>query len=370
MKHGLGYKRGVNRFNYGGLTAAALAMALLAACARADNAEFKAGEGEPGESLPSVIRDGLATDEALLACGLGATALKVQRADLNGDGQREWLISSNAACLKQPGGGRWWLLRGLDDAALKAGDGAPLLLQTQAARLQLLSGKHQGFADLRADDAPLQFDGRHYANAQAAAPAQAAAGSSLLIDLRVTAPPAEPRLDAALRKQVLEFADLGQQATINSMLAGHFSSAATKDETVYLVQPGGPRAADPQQARSSLLFVSGGQLTGRIDKLAGAFIAGAADVDGDGVQELLLREDSYQMGQSISTLHLVSLRGFELKPVEDFKRAAENGCEGPPAGRERIASVIRYSAGPKFEVQRYRGSCDASPQFAPLKASD
>ncbi len=365
-----------------------LLMLVIVSCSRggwadaASDTGFVIGAGESGSTLPPVLLDALSTDEDLLRCWLDessgqvrieAGSLRVHRVDVDADGKLDWIVSGSGNCLVRDDQAPWWLLRATS-ADAQRGDGPSLLLRERSSRLRLLESRHGGFHDLVLEpgDRRFIFDGRRYVG-PAAVPATAGGSTptptqSTLIDMRTAVLPPVPQMSATERERVFGFADLGGEATINSVVSGRFLPGG--EQTAYVVQRGGPRAADPQAPLATLLIVQDGRLEARVDKLPGNFLVGVADVDGDGVQEMLLRRDAYQMGQSLTGLNLVALDGQALKSMADFKEAASDACEGPPLTRERTAVAIdvrRGEAGPVFNVRRYRADCKAGAEFQPLE---
>lgn len=332
-----------------------------------------ANSGGPASELPRGIVDGLSTDAAVLRCSTDAAsgqvkldlaAFKLSRLDLDDDGAPEWIIAGTGACLSPDGRSPWWILRGARPPA--EADGPSLLLRTDGARLALLSTRHQGFRDLRLDDAVLlEYAGQAYESAGVPTSRRAPqVREQTLIDLRKAPFPQAPKLGDDERQRVLGFADLGADVAINSVVKGHFSSAGGAEETVYLLQQGGPRASDPSPGRSSLLIVAGDQLVGRIDaEVPGNFIVAAPSLDDSGRQTLLLRGDYYQMGEGGASLTLVTIeKQVSLRTIARFERLLRDRCEATPAG-PRQAAVIRQTADARFEVERFVAECEAGSEF-------
>ena len=351
----------------------ALASALLACHpAVSKDPTLDASSGQPASDLPRGIVDGLSVDPAVLACSTDAAsgqvkpdlkALKVSRLDLDDDGSPEWIIVGTGACLTKDGRSPWWILRGSPQSA--ESDGPGLLLHTEGSRLVVLSTRHQGFRDLRLDDAVvLAYAGHAYESAGVPTSKHAPqAKAQTLIDLRDGKFPEPPKLDDDERRRVLGFADLGASVTINSVVKGHFSIAGGPEETIYLVQKGGPRAIDPNPGASSLLIVADGQLMGRIDAdVPGNFIVATPSLDDGGLQTLLLRSDYYQMGEGGASIALVSLKQLSLRTIARFERMLRDRCEATPAG-PRQAAVIRQTADSRLEVERFVAECDPGSEF-------
>ena len=94
-------------------------------------------------------------------------------------------------------------------------------------------------------------------------------------------------------------------------------------------------------------------------------IAASVDSDRDGIDELLLRADGYQMGQSFASLHLLSLAGGKRDLRQRFDQAYLDSCDTPIGARGVRASVlVRTDSGLRQEV--YRADCPAQGDPQPL----
>ena len=214
-------------------------------------------------------------------------------------------------------------------------------------------------------------------SASAAADAAGARGDELLVDMREPVFLRPPELSDAERRKILAEASgaNGDDTTINGVAHGAFT-APGRDESVYVLQRGGPQAADPSAPQGVTLAVfAGGHLEARLDTDAGNFIEASPDVDRDGTQELLLRADSYQMGVASTRLSLVSLAQGRLSNVATFAEARVDRCGDTRFGGDVEAAVIRYHAAPgarpEFATDRFTGRCidgepPAADKFRPL----
>lgn len=187
-----------------------------------------------------------------------------------------------------------------------------------------------------------------------------------LIDLR-QAPPARPPTlrnteETRIVTDVFGANYTGPAVTVNSMAQGYFTSAATPQQ-VYLLERGGPRAAQPLTSPVVVLALYAGQvLQGRFNIHNGNFIVAATDVNGDGISELLLRRDLYQMGTSDMSLTLVSLLNGDQTQIAHFDGVLKDSCDQQVARRRIDATVIDYTmalAGqwPVFRRQQFESRC-------------
>jgi hypothetical protein len=85
-------------------------------------------------------------------------------------------------------------------------------------------------------------------------------------------------------------------------------------------------------------------------------IATAADVNNDGIDELLLTAIEFGQGEVQGNAWLVSLRGGELHTLREFDGVYDNPCMGMAEGVRVTASVIAYAL-TQFFVEQYEAPC-------------
>lgn len=303
-------------------------------------------EGAGLSALPSVIRDGLSTDESVVACAttpdspvlnIDKLDWHVQRPDLNGDGVPDWLAASSDDCVTGGGAARWW---GWIEAG--GGDGPPRVLRVQAEALRVVGARS---IDVRQGESV-----RHYQRAagpyvQQAPPASTTSAAVVLADFRDSAMSSSaPVSDPQAMAQAQSVFGHQQALQINSVRSGHFT-AANRNERLVIVQVDAPRQG---QAPAELLRYDGEQLVARyqLTPEQGLFIIGAPDLDGDGRQELLLRADSFQMGITASAATLLRIGEHNIELLQHFASVREDGCEGPKMTRKIRADLIRWLGSP------------------------
>jgi hypothetical protein len=202
-----------------------------------------------------------------------------------------------------------------------------------------------------------------------------AQGTVTLLDNRKEQVDEPPRVDAETQRRILQ-AVYGPRAetgdySINSRASGSFTREGQK-ETVYLLQPGGPVAADPNGAQDLTLaiFDEANQLAAKIKSRDFNFIIGTSDMNGDGVNELLLEGSFFNMGTLGSSARLVELKDKRLKIIKDFDSVYENPCEGDATERVKAVLITYRPSGkgspPEFNVARYSAPCPSNGQ--PLNA--
>lgn len=194
-------------------------------------------------------------------------------------------------------------------------------------------------------------------------------GSGVLIDYRKERPDHQaPPLDARLRRLIIQAA-YGAKAvpadyTINSHSSGSFTAQGAR-EKVYLIQRGGPVAADPNGAQdlSLVVFDASDQLVAKFKTSDFNFIAATSDTDGDGINELLLEGSFFNMGTLGSSARLVELKSKQLRLIETFEGVYENPCDADSASKINAAAISYAAAGdgkpPTFKVAFYRAPCPA-----------
>lgn len=198
-------------------------------------------------------------------------------------------------------------------------------------------------------------------------------GRLVLIDYRRERDETNPPKLSKQREQEILRAVYGAKAaqdnlTINSTTQGAFTRAGAK-ETVYLIQPGGPAALDPNSLEKITLAVFGedNRLVAKINTSNHNFIVGHADANGDQINELLLEGGFYNMGTLLNWVELVELTGGSLHVVKDFGKIFENPCDGD-SEKDAIAGVISYEpaaagqAWPDFRVDFYKAHCPPENQ--------
>lgn len=194
-------------------------------------------------------------------------------------------------------------------------------------------------------------------------------GSGVLFDYRRERPGHQaPTLDAQLRRRIIQAAYGASAApddySINSHSSGSFTSQGAR-EKVYLVQRGGPVAADPNGAQDLALVVfdASDQLVAKFKTGDFNFVIATTDTNGDGINELLLEGSFYNMGTLGSSARLVELKSKQLRLIETFEGVYENSCDSDSASQITAAAITYAAIGdgkpPAFKVAFYRAPCPA-----------
>lgn len=212
-------------------------------------------------------------------------------------------------------------------------------------------------------------------------------GRDFLVDYRNERPDNKPpTLEEGLLRRIVETAYGAKAAapadySINSSVRGSFTQQGAS-ETVYLIQRGGPVAADPNGAQDLALVVfdADGQPVATFKTADFNFIVVTSDTDEDGTHELLLEGSFFNMGTLGTSARLVELKSKQLRVIKTFEGVYENPCEGDPDSHITAASIT-FSAGggqepPIFKVSHYHAPCPARggkpsfESFQPAPASE
>ncbi|MDH5823440.1 hypothetical protein QFW77_10625 [Luteimonas sp. RD2P54] len=190
--------------------------------------------------------------------------------------------------------------------------------------------------------------------ATASADAPAPAGD-VLLDLRVPASGFEATAEETRRVVAAVYGDGAPgDLTPTSRVEGAFTAAGAR-QTAYTLRRGGAMTG-PERAPTMLAVLDA---DGRV---AAQFvvdhdrIAAAADIQGDGTDELFLATDGYQMGQAYTGLELVSLAGGQRRSLAEYPQAWLDACANPVGERHVEAAVIVRGAN-RPELRRYRAGC-------------
>ena len=216
------------------------------------------------------------------------------------------------------------------------------------------------------------------AGAAGAEPATAAAAAPPAQDAPVAAPAAGVLLDfrdPALTRQELPeeeqrvLAKLvdpgsGPEAAATSRMDGAFTAAGRQQQAVIVV-PGGASTIDPSPEPATIAILEQGKVVARHtftgDDSHWQWLLEAADVDGDGVDEMFLGSGWMQMGESGKNLLVASLDGGRFRQLEIIRDVARDDCQArrDAGGGTAQAAVISASAG-ELEQARYQAPCPAA----------
>jgi len=187
------------------------------------------------------------------------------------------------------------------------------------------------------------------------------AGSSDTIELDLRDASWLPDLKEPDARKLLDQIGADDTTSLNGIMHGAFT-AQGRAETLYLVQRGGPQAADPMGPGGvELAILRDGRLARRLPTDAGNKIAAA--IETGGIDELVLATESYQMGVATTRITLVSLAGERVDVLASIAEARVDRCGDARFGGDVEASVIRIRhvaghAQPEIATQRYKAACE------------
>ena len=212
-----------------------------------------------------------------------------------------------------------------------------------------------------------------------------------LFDFRVARPIANPKIPAATEKAVLSKVfrkyltdeskcndqfDAGSSndhlqaarnagqivPTIVDMATGSFTARGLK-QTVYVISVGECNAshADNFGSKRVALF-TGQQLVVNLDVDFRNSIVRKTDLNGDGIDELLMTGGDMNQGILTEIAALLDFQNGRLHVIEDFGTVTEDSCASEQPGSSAKASVIYFSdvlpgMMPKLRVDNYVSRC-------------
>lgn len=177
----------------------------------------------------------------------------------------------------------------------------------------------------------------------------------VLLDLRLPAAPTaiDPGLQARAKRLVYGDSAPGDVRLVAAH-AGAFTVAGRRQHAVLLARGDG---IGPAPAPPLLAVLDGDGVAAQfVPDPAYAAMPAAADIDGDGLDDLLLVTTGYQMGQSWEGIDVVSLADGRLDVVAQVTEARLDACEAPTGERTVGAAVVTLgSAG--LRTERFVADC-------------
>ena len=149
---------------------------------------------------------------------------------------------------------------------------------------------------------------------------------------------------------------------IADMATGSFT-AAGRTETLYVISVGECNAthADNFGTKRVAIF-AGEQLVANLDVDFKSSIARKTDLDGDGINELLMTSGDMHQGILTEMAALLEFRNGRVRMIEDFGTVTEDSCaSGSPgsASKSSVVSMSYVSPGrmPRLRIDNYQASC-------------
>ena len=150
--------------------------------------------------------------------------------------------------------------------------------------------------------------------------------------------------------------------SVGTMVTGSFT-APGQTQRAYVIWTGecGASHADNYGSKRVAIF-SGQQLVANVDSDFNGNIIRKTDLNGDGVDELLMSASDMAMGTLIEVAVLVEFRNGRRRVIEDFGTVVEDSCASGFPGSSSKASVLSMSdfelgKMPKLRIDNYASSC-------------
>lgn len=150
--------------------------------------------------------------------------------------------------------------------------------------------------------------------------------------------------------------------SIVDQASGSFT-APGQTETAYVISVGECNASHAENFGTKRVAIfSGGRLVVDVDADFKSSILRKTDLDGDGVDELLLTSGDMNQGTIVEMAALVGFRYGRRQVIEDFGTVTEDSCASEIPGSIATAAVISLSAGtpgkfPRFRIDNYQAGC-------------
>lgn len=155
----------------------------------------------------------------------------------------------------------------------------------------------------------------------------------------------------------------GQIAPLIADVATGSFTVAGQSQTAYVISVGECNATHADNFGTKRVAVfSGQQLVAEFDANFKTTIERQIDVNGDGLDELVMSGGDMGQGTLIMTATLVSFQNGRLRVIEDFGTVVEDNCASLRPGSTRKASVLYLAtaapgAMPKLIQDNFVSSC-------------
>ena len=150
--------------------------------------------------------------------------------------------------------------------------------------------------------------------------------------------------------------------SILDMTTGSFTEPL-KQETLYVISVSECLASHAENFGTKRVAIfSGQQLVANVDADFKMGIVKKTDLNGDGIDELLMTTGDMNQGVLIELAGLISFQNGRYRAIEDFGTVMENSCASGFPGSSAKASVISIGeaapgAMPRLRMENYEASC-------------
>jgi hypothetical protein len=160
--------------------------------------------------------------------------------------------------------------------------------------------------------------------------------------------------------------------SIAETATGSFT-AAGQNETAYVIFVNECNASHADNFGSKRVAIfSGQQLVADVDVDFRGSIDLKTDLNGDGIDELLMTTGDMAQGTLIEMASLLSFQGGRMRVIQDFKTVVEDTCASAMPGSSSKASVLTLSPSllgemPKIRQDNYIAGCTRTKRWRPFK---
>jgi len=201
------------------------------------------------------------------------------------------------------------------------------------------------------------------AAAGAAAPAPAPVKDQVLIDFRGRWWDT-PEIAAAEVQRLKRLIDPAApaEADITSRVDGAFTAPGARQQALMPV-PEGASTIVPFPAPATLAIVEGDRVVARHrfsrDDGSLQWVRKAADVDGDGIDEVLLTGGTLQMGEQLTWAVVANMSGGDYRVLQEFAKASDDTCDAHDGDRSkgRVEAAVIAVEGGRLVEHRSRAAC-------------
>jgi hypothetical protein len=155
---------------------------------------------------------------------------------------------------------------------------------------------------------------------------------------------------------------------IVDVASGSFT-APGRPETAYVISVSECNASHADNFGSKRVAIfSGEQLVADVDVDFRSSIVRKTDLNGDGVDELLMASGDTNQGTITEMAALLDFQGGRLRVIEDFGTVTEDSCASGLPGSSSKASVLSMSdivpgKMPRLRIDNYVASCRKSKRW-------
>jgi len=174
---------------------------------------------------------------------------------------------------------------------------------------------------------------------------------------------ANPQFESSGDNYLAAARKAGQIApSIIDSTTGSFT-AAGQTQTAYLISVSECGASHADNFGSDrVAIIAGQQLVADLDVDFRSSFARKTDLNGDGIDEVLMTSGYMNQGTLTEGAALVTFQGGHLKVIQDFGTVTEDSCGSGFPGSAAKASVLSYGTAafgnmPKLQQDNYASSC-------------